>query len=311
MATLITGGTGFLGSYVARHLLAHDEGPIVLFDTTINTENIADLQGKVTVVEGDQAQAVELFDVVKRCNVQRIVHLGYAIFALNGAPDRGMEVNINGTNNVFQIARIMGIRVVWASSGAAYGYHPVIPASAEPLDETAACRPISLYGKCKLFNEMVAEDYANRLGLDHIGLRLTSIYGVGRSGRLQTAGDFYCLLVERAFQGRDYEAPPADQMFNWTYVEDVARVFRVALNAPKPRVRIFNVSGDARTAGESADHVRNTLVPGAKITFGTHPVRRIPILSNALIRAELGWAPTYTMEQGMQEYLARLRATTG
>ena len=98
---------------------------------------------------------------------------------------------------------------------------------------------------------------------------------------------------------------------NWTYVEDVARVFRVALNAPKPRVRIFNVSGDARTAGESADHVRNTLVPGAKITFGTHPVRRIPILSNALIRAELGWAPTYTMEQGMQEYLARLRATTG
>ena len=308
MTTLITGGTGFLGSYIARHLLEHDEGPIVLFDVATNSDNIADLKGRVTVVEGDQSQAVELFDVIKRHNVERIIHLGYAIFALNGAPDRGMAINVTGTNNIFQIARILGIRVVWASSGAAYGYHPVIPAAAEPLSETAPCRPISLYGKCKLFNEMVAEDYANRLGLDHIGLRLTSIYGVGRSGRLQTAGDFYCLLVERAFQGRDYQAPPANQMFNWTYVEDVARVFRTALNAPKPKVRIFNVSGDAKTAGDSADYVRKTLVPGAKITFGTDPVRRIPILSSALIKAELGWAPIYSMEQGMQEYLARLKA---
>ncbi|HEX2172102.1 MAG TPA: NAD(P)-dependent oxidoreductase [Dehalococcoidia bacterium] len=308
MAILITGGTGFLGSYLARHLLDLGEGPIVLFDILINRENIADLGDNVTVVQGDQSEAVEVLEVVRQYDVTEIVHLGYAIGELTSQPERAIQVNVNGTNEIFQIARILGVRrVVWASSGAAYGYHPTIPAEAEPLREDAPMRPLSLYGACKLFNEHVAEDYARRFGLDHIGFRFTSIYGLGRSSRRLIGRDFYSRLVEHAVAGEPYTTPLADQLFNWTYVEDVARAIHTALRAPKPKVRIFNVSGDTRSVAESVEFDRSELVPGAPVEIGTQRERRIPILTNDLIRAELGWEPKFSMEEGMRDYVARLR----
>lgn len=308
MAILITGGTGFLGSYLARHLLEEGEGPIVLFDVMINEENIADLRDRVTIVQGDQSEAIEVLDAVRQHDVTEIVHLGYAIGELNNQPDRAIQINVNGTNEIFQIARVLGLRrVVWASSGAAYGYHPTIPAEAEPLREDAPMRPLSLYGACKLFNEHVAEDYARRFGLDHIGFRLTSIYGLGRSSRRLIGRDFYSRLVEHAVAGEAYTTPLPEQIFNWTYVEDVARAFHTALRAPQPKVRIFNVSGDAKTVRESVEFVRSEIAPDAQITFGDQRERRIPILTNDLIRAELGWEPKFSMQEGMRDYAARLR----
>jgi nucleoside-diphosphate-sugar epimerase len=59
--------------------------------------------------------------------------------------------------------------------------------------------------------------------------------------------------------------------------------------------------------GESAEFVRRDLIPGAEIQFGTQRERRIPILTNDLIRAELGWEPKFSMEEGMRDYVARLR----
>lgn len=308
MAILITGGTGFLGSYLARHLLAEGEGPIVLFDPFVNQENVADLGDRVTIVVGDQSEAIEVLEVVRKHAITEIVHLGYAIGELNNQPERAIQVNVNGTNQIFQIARLSGVRrVVWASSGAAYGYHPTIPAEAEPLAEDAPMRPLSLYGACKLFNEHVAEDYARRFGFDHIGFRLTSIYGLGRSGRRLIGRDFYSRLVEHAVAGEAYTTPLPEQVFNWTYVEDVARAFHTALRAPKPAVRIFNVSGDARTVRESVEFVRSEIAPGARIDFGDRRERRIPVLTNHLIREHLGWEPKYSMEEGMRDYAARLR----
>lgn len=308
MAILITGGTGFLGSYLARHLLEEGEGPIVLFDVMINEENIADLRDRVTIVQGDQSEAIEVLDAVRQHDVTEIVHLGYAIGELNNQPDRAIQINVNGTNEIFQIARVLGLRrVVWASSGAAYGYHPTIPAEAEPLREDAPMRPLSLYGACKLFNEHVAEDYARRFGLDHIGFRLTSIYGLGRSSRRLIGRDFYSRLVEHAVAGEAYTTPLPEQIFNWTYVEDVARAFHTALRAPQPKVRIFNVSGDAKTVRESVEFVRSEIAPDAQITFGDQRERRIPLLTNDLIRAELGWEPKFSMQEGMRDYAARLR----
>lgn len=308
MAILITGGTGFLGSYLARHLLEEGEGPIVLFDVMINEENIADLRDRVTIVQGDQSEAIEVLEAVRKHDVTEIVHLGYAIGELNNQPERAIQINVNGTNEIFQIARVLGLkRVVWASSGAAYGYHPTIPAEAEPLREDAKMNPLSLYGACKLFNEHVAEDYARRFGLDHIGFRLTSIYGLGRSSRRLIGRDFYSRLVEHAVAGEAYTTPLPEQVFNWTYVEDVARAFHTALRAPKPQVRIFNVSGDANTVRESVEFVRSEIAPDAQITFGDKRERRIPILTNDLIRAELGWEPKFSMEEGMHDYAARLR----
>ena len=104
--------------------------------------------------------------------------------------------------------------------------------------------------------------------------------------------------------------PNGRKIFNWTYVEDVARAFHNGLRAPKPAIRIFNVSGDAKTVAESVEFVRRELAPGAEIQFGTERERRIPVLTNDLIRAELGWEPKFSMEEGMRDYAARLSGRT-
>ena len=143
----------------------------------------------------------------------------------------------------------MGVRrVVWASSGAAYGYHPTIPAEAEPLREDAPMRPLSLYGACKLFNEHVAEDYARRFGLDHIGFRLTSIYGLGRSSRRGIGRDFYSRLVEQAVAGEPLITPLPEQVFKVTCAPLGTRRSITACQSTAKRCRpSCRPSGSSRT----------------------------------------------------------------
>jgi nucleoside-diphosphate-sugar epimerase len=311
LTVMITGGTGFLGSHLARHLLEQaGETDVVLFDAAPNPDLIGDIAERVTVVQGDVLEPTDLLSAMRRYNVNRIAHLAFVL--TRGAvahPYRAIKINTMGTANIFETSRIHGVeRVVYASSAAVYGTRSTL--DDDELDEEVVPNPDTIYGAAKLFNEQMADLYGKEHGLDLIGLRPVSIFGVGRGGRITSDAQHFMVRPELAALGRPIEMPPDDQVSDWMYVADAAAAWRLALAVKEPPHRIFNISSEHRRIGDATRHVRS-LLPDAEIAVSTDPVTMLRSVSNRRLREGLGFEPRYTLEQGLEEYLSAVRLQAG
>lgn len=318
MSTMITGGTGFLGSYLVRHLV-QEKGvtDVVLFDQYPNESRIAEVRDQVTVEQGNVLEPFELMRVMERYDVERVVHLAFIL----GEPDQYKPVNyLNvqcmGTANVFEAARMHGVqRVVYASSVAVYGHNPP---NWDDVTEADAPTPNSLYGACKLWGEHIAEVYTSRYGLDVVSLRPCSVFGLGRGQRGSYASGLtpipeqphFMVLPERAALGEPVEMPPDEVPVDWLYAADAAEAWHQALVVQNPKHRVFNLRSERRQMGEMTGVLRD-LLPEAEITVGTEIPRSLYLMNNQRLVEDLGFQAQWTMETGMADYLNRVRYDAG
>lgn len=310
MAILITGGTGFLGRHLTRHLLRSGEKELVLLDSNPNFTAIADVAEQVKVVPGDVREPTALIDTIKKYNIEGIIHLAY-LLGTGGIrnPLPSIQVNCIGTTNLFEAARLTGIkRVVYMSSVAVY---PMRTTLAGPeLGENDPPAPDSVYGACKLFNEHIASYYAQAYGLDPIGIRPTSVFGEGRGQRRGAESDHFMVSPERALLGHAVVMPPDEQVSDWMYVLDAAEVFLRAYRVKTPRHRVFNMSGTCRKTGEITAYLREIL-PQAKISVSDKPFAMTSLVKTDRLRTELDFTPKYTVEEGILAYLNDVRRREG
>lgn len=137
------------------------------------------------MIRGDVTSVVELLDAVRETGAAAVVHLAYVLGAESNAnPEPAGRVNIQGTTNVLEAARLGGAgRVLLASSIAVYGADAEYRPEALPLREDAAlhvAKGVSLYGAGKVYLEHLGALYAARHGLTVGGLRPSIVYGWGR-----------------------------------------------------------------------------------------------------------------------------------
>lgn len=308
MTILITGGTGFLGSTLAHLLVEKEDARLLLFDLFPDADAVADIAQNATIVRGDFSEATELIRVIRQHRITDVFHLAYYTAESETFPAQAIRVNCGGTNAVFECARAAGVRrVVWASSAAVYGTgttsaDPVVHSEADPTG------PTSIYGACKLFNEHVAEVYAERYGFDHVALRLCAVFGPGRGRRRGVPQDFYSSLLDSSERGELVHGPPADHVLMFGYVKDAAAAFHAAYAAESPPHRIYNFAGPAVTVAEAAEIVGRHC-PSAKVSFADAGTRHLAYVSGQRIREELGCAPAYSPEAAMVDYLEQLRST--
>ena len=308
MAILITGGTGFLGAHLARYLLGVDgKTHIVLFDAALNIARVADMADRVTLVRGDVTEPTEVIEAMDRHGVDRVVHLAFLLTTDSEAgPLRAVKVNCAGTANVFEAARLRGARrVVYASSVAAYGHR--FSLDDEEHDETTPPVPTSLYGAAKLFIEQLAETYHQQYGLDVIGLRPTSVFGLGRGQRYRVPRQHFMVRPELAALGEPIVMPPDETMTDWIYVKDAAKAWSCALNAPTPEHRVFNMAAERRPIGDYTAHAR-ALLPDASIEVSAEPENSLRLVSARRLKEKLGFEPSFTLEQGLEDYLDEVKA---
>ena len=319
MALMITGGTGFLGSYLARHLVqVKGLTELILFDQFPNVERIEEIRDQVTVVKGDVLAPSEILAALKRYDVDRVIHLAFIL----GEPDPArpvsyLNVQCLGTADVFEAARIHGVkRLVYASSVAVFGHNP--PTQNQPVDEDHPPVPNTMYGACKLWSEHIAGVYHRRYGLDVIGLRPCSVFGLGRGQRGSYASGLtpipdqphYMVLPERAALGEPVEMPPDEEVADWIYAADAAEAWYRALVVEQPGHRVFNMRAEQRPIGDLTAHLRR-LLPDAQITVGTKPGSNLQLMKNDRLREELGFQPRYTIETGLEDYLNRVLQQAG
>ena len=313
---LVTGGTGFIGSYVAKDLVEHGHD-VVAFDLSTD-ERILEKVGVAEDVEtrrGDVSDPTDVVSAVADTGTTHIVHL--AALLTNTAeenPRAAMEVNVEGTSNVFEAARTLDDqveRVAWASSAAIYAPpHKYDDGGDWWVTEDDLTYPDTLYGATKEYNEHQARVYREEYGVSDVALRPTVAYGPYR----ETGGSaFLANIVEKPALGEPFEVDYGTEEIDWQHVADIAQSFRLAAFADEDDLtqRVYNVRGELASVREAAETVEGIL-PDADITVnddGELPWTQRLDMTKA--QEDLGYDPEYDLESGFRQYIDVLRKENG
>ena len=176
MKFVITGGAGFIGSHIAKHLVEKNHDVVVVDNLSRGRlENLSKIKEQIEFKKMDILDFDSLKDVIS--NSDGIFHQA----ALTSVPESFLQkekyynVNVKGTENIFKLSKEFEKKVVYASSSSIYGNTTIIP-----IQENFERNPINPYGVTKLDDEKLAEKYHN-LGVSIIGLRYFNVYGVGQT----------------------------------------------------------------------------------------------------------------------------------
>ena len=333
---LVTGGSGYVGGYVVRQLVRRGD-KVVCFDLSPVPRYLADLfdgavPEAVQIVRGDVRDPLALGRTLKEHGVDRIAHLATLVGSTAEVDlAAGIDVNVRGTVNVFETAALADVaKVAWTSSIGVYGVRSLTAEGR--IDNTSMPDPRGAYGAAKHMCERMAVLYAARRGLNVTGVRFSTVYGYGKQytgGRLSTLA-WMEQLIDRPAMGEPGEVGGADGSFDFQYVEDAARAVLAALDAPDTGGATYLTHGDQRPVQEAIDFVRE-LLPNAQLATADRPERMVfggdgegmrnvyggrttapdRLYDAATTEAEIGYAPAYRMEQGVQEMIDKIRSAAG
>jgi len=304
MTVLVTGGTGFIGSYVLRHIAdVAPEETVIAFDRYPNPEHPVESGARLVV--GDILEIQEIISAATQYGVDKIIHLAYLP---GGIPNKErflpyLRLQCMGTANVLEAARICGIqRVVNASSSAVYGRR-----TAGPFTEDDPVDPDEIYGACKVWGEQVSQFYMDQHGIDVFNLRLGGSVGYGRLGRsslqagLHADRGTWMAAPEIAVRTGQFPAPKDSMLFDYLHPADTASAFWAAATVQNAAHRVFNVGGPRHTAGEMTALLQE-LLPGVKVDYAD-TYKHVPLIDNTRLVAELGFAPNFDLRDGVTEYV--------
>jgi nucleoside-diphosphate-sugar epimerase len=311
----VTGGTGFIGSYMARDLVDHGHD-VVAYDLSTDPRILEklDVDDDVTIRRGDVTDPTDVIRAIKETGSERVIHLAALLTTTaRDNPRAAMEVNVGGTNNVFEAARTLDDqveRVAWASSAAVYAPPTNYTANDGWVTEDDLVYPETLYGATKEYNEHQARVYNEDYDVSFVGLRPTVAYGPYR----ETGGSaFLANIIEKPALGESFSVEYGDQAIDWQYVKDIAQAFRKAAFAPEADLsrQVYNVRGELATIREAAETV-SSILPDADLEVsdeGELPWTQTLDMSAAT--EDLGYEPEYDLETGFREYINVLRAEHG
>ena len=242
---LVTGGAGFIGSHLVDSLLGDQYRVTVLdnfdpfYDRSIKLGNVARHQTLRSwrLIEGDIRDPAVVNSVPD--DVDLVVHLAAAAGVRPSIADpvRCQEINVAGTHNLLELARMRGIRqFVFASSSSVYGVNPHVPWS----EDDHVLRPISPYASTKISAELLGHVYAHLHGIRFLALRLFTVYGprqrpdlaIHKFARLILDGRPIPLYGDGSTR-RDY-----------TYVDDIVAGIRGAMRYEQTPFEVVNLGND-------------------------------------------------------------------
>jgi nucleoside-diphosphate-sugar epimerase len=319
---LVTGGGGFVGSYVTRELI--DRGrPVCVYATReLSAEArfvIGDVGDRLSIEYGLIDDLPRLIDVVQSRRPPAIVHIAGIVGtrALQRNPYLAVRVNLLGTINVLEAARLGGVpRVVQFSS---IGVLPTV--QYEPID---VAHPLVLakegpasgaYGAAKAAGELFGFAYSEAFGVDVRTIRPSAVYGFGMRWH---SANYMKEFVEPAVRGEAVHLSSGGPVpRDYTHVIDVASLTAAVLDAPDDADRTFYAAtGEPLVTAAEAAAIVAELIPGASVEIadllGPHDLHELAfrgVLSIENAREQLGWQPAYrSLRDGIAEYIARYRA---
>ena len=306
---LITGGLGFIGSNLARRLVAQGAN-VTLVDSLI-----PEYGGNLFNIQGIEAQVrVNISDVRDEQSMTYLVQGQDYLFNLAGQtshidsmrdPYTDLDINARAQLAILESCRKHNpaIKIVFASTRQIYGKPDYLP-----VDEQHLLRPTDVNGINKMAGEWYHILYNNVYDVRATALRLTNTYGPRmriKDARQTFLGIWLRLLVE----GKPFDVWGGDQLRDFTYVDDVVDALMLAARSEEANGLVFNLGGDCVISltdladlliaanGDGQYHTQEFPADRKRIDIGDY------YASDELIRHTLGWRPQILLKDGLQRSL--------
>jgi UDP-glucose 4-epimerase len=316
MRVLITGGMGVIGAGVTTKFVQEGHRPVVMA-RHLDRNLIRPIEDKIDIELADVLDIPRIISILQKYEITHIVHTAALVGAMSNLnPPQSIHINVIGTLNILEAARLMKVqRVVYTSAKGVYGHiegeyaHPTF----KPLPEDYPKRPQRIYESAKLMGEHMGQFYKSTYGLEFAALRFGMTYGPGktvRHGKMSILSE----IIEGGYSGRAVRIEQGgDQKEDILYNKDVALGIYLACMAPKLRYDAYNIgSGEGHTLKDLANEV-SRIIPTADVQVGPGlhflggPTHYYSIYDLTRAREDLGYAPQYSLGAAVEDYIATLK----
>ena len=240
MKFAVTGGAGFIGSNIVKNLIKNGHSVKVI--DNLHTGSKKNLNGYLNDLDFCEVD-IRNYNELKRNlkGVDGVFHEEALTIVQESylKRDEYFDVNVKGTENIFNIAKEQNFKIVYASSSSIYGDTKTIP-----IKEEFPRKPINPYGQTKLEDEFLAEKILEE-NIDVIGLRYFNVYGKGQNG---TYAGVITKFINKLKENKSPEIfGDGSQIRDFIYVKDVADA---NLSAMKSNIKngFFNIGTGKTTS---------------------------------------------------------------
>lgn len=296
MKVLITGGCGFIGSFVAERF--HKEGHEVSIIDNLSTGQTGNVTFKHQLYTLD-VEDPKCEEVFRSGKFDIVVHLAAQVDVQRSVkrPYEDAQTNMLGIANMLDLSAKFGVKkFMFASSAAVYGAQE----EGLPLSEDTLCSPISPYGTHKWFGEQYCAKWQEMYGIDTLCFRFSNVYGPRQSSTGE--GGVISIFLDRITSGQELVIyGDGGQTRDFIYVEDVADAIYRSANCDITGV--YNLSTCTETS-------LNDLVRMLSTKDGSAGVRYVSArqgdiyrssLDNTRLKRALDWVPLYSVEEGLEK----------
>jgi len=294
---VITGGAGFIGSHIAKHLITKNHKVTIVDNFSRGRlENLSGFEEKIEVYK---------MDILDFDSLKKIISDSDGVFhqaALTSVPESFIQkekyhnVNVVGTENIFKLAKEFRKKVVYASSSSVYGNTTLTPIT-EDFDKN----PINPYGLTKLDGEKLAKKY-NDLGVSIIGLRYFNVYGVGQTND-------YAGVITKFFDQIKLNQSPiifgdGSHTRDFVSVEDVAKANLLAMESNTDFSFLNIGTGIPTSVKELAESMINLSGKSLEIKYDKLPQGDVKesLADASLVKKLIDWNYDISLKDGLKKY---------
>jgi len=309
---LITGVAGFIGSSLARALLARGDRVRGIDNlSTGKPENIAEILGQI---DFHQADLLDFKRVERACQgVDYVLHEA-AIPSVPRSVEDPLEsnrANIDATVNLLVAARDAKVkRVVYAASSSAYGDTPTLPKREDMLPS-----PVSPYAVAKLAGEHYMSTFWRCYGLETVSLRYFNVFGPRQDPGSPYSGVLAKFITQMLAGKSPTIFGDGQQSRDFTFVDNVIHANHLALEAPASEVagRVFNVASGTQVDLNRTFRILKKLIgySGEVLYAAERPGDVKHSLADlSLAKRHLGYEPKVGLEEGFEKTIEWYRRGT-
>ena len=291
---LVTGGAGFIGSFIVDYLI--DKGFEVIVIDNLSSGNRDNLNEKAKFYEADIRDKNTL-DIFEKEKPDCVYHLAAQINVRDSIKDplKDSKINILGTLNILDSCIKYNVKkfIFSSTGGAIYGDNCNIPTSEKEKEE-----PLSPYGISKLTIEKYLKFYKNVHGLDYVSLRYSNVYGPRQNSKGEAG--VVSIFINKILSGENPAINGSGkQTRDYVYVKDIAKANVLALSLSG----IYNVGTSKET---SVNELFSKIMGKMDVS---NEVIHSPEVKGEQMRSCLdsrkltgeGWKIDYDLDKGLKE----------